>query len=87
MRLPPTRTRPRHAGAAPAFLPAFVLGALTIVAAVVVIGLTGSGVADVVAVILVIAVAGLFTALIVRRMGDDEDADGGSPQGTEGKRR
>jgi hypothetical protein len=60
-----------HMSAAPPLLPMFVVAMLAMVGAVVVVGKTDSGWADVGAVALLLVTLGLLMAAILRRLRDD----------------
>lgn len=77
MRRPPHRFARRRDESAPILLPGFLVAMLTVVGAVVVVGRTGSDLADIVAVALLLIAAGLIMVAIARHLSEPNDAEEG----------
>jgi hypothetical protein len=77
----PRRFDRRPDGSTPILLPSFFVAMLAVVAAIVVIGRTGSDLADVGAVVLLLLAAGLMMVAVARLLGKQPPEDGpGDPR-------
>jgi hypothetical protein len=72
----PHRFDRRRDGSTPILLPSFVVAMLAVVAAVVVVGRTGSDLADIGAIALLFLMAGLMMVAIARLLGEQPPEDG-----------
>jgi hypothetical protein len=72
----PRRFHRRRDGSTPILLPSFFVAMLAVVAAIAVIGRTGSDLADVGAVVLLILAGGQMMGALVRLLGEQPPEDG-----------